>query len=321
MKLLMVVIFSFLLGASPASESKENYLNEIDEAYNDYSYQEYSNDYYDIIVVEGIINGKVHQGIFFFNDVSRNYKVYLINTKNERLYYPKETSRGDVSVVSLLLDKADSYEVSVFNKDLIQQSTIFEFSMEPKTVEEVKANSTNVGQNLGTTSVSLKLLKKPFNIQADLVQVIIAISIGLIGVCVFVIFYYKKRGKGMFAIENKTENIFNFKEFIESNNYEENIIDTQIVSDEYHRTDSVQDIVKGNNKEVYKRYYRNVEEEYSGFDIKEHLISKNLPTEYSGLDSIEKNKIMLELMTLKNKEIITNDDYLEETMKLWKESN
>ena len=57
------------------------------------------------------------------------------------------------------------------------------------------------------------------------------------------------------------------------------------------------------------------------FRSKEHLISKNLPTEYSGLDSIEKNKIMLELMTLKSKEIITNDDYLEETMKLWKESN
>ncbi len=321
MKLLMIVIISFLLGATPASESKEDYLNEVDKAYSEYSYQEYSNEYYDIIIVEGIINGKVHQGIFFFNDVARSYNVYLINPNNKRLYYPKVTSRGDVSVVSLILDKDINYEITIFNKDFIQQSTFFEFTMEPKTVEEVKGSATHVGEDNGATSISLKLLKKPFNIQADWVQLLIAIAIGLIGICVFVIVYYKKRGKGMFAIENKTENIFNFREFIDSNNFDENISDTNSVHEKYLGREHAPDLDEDPTKETYKRYYRNVEEEYSGYDIKGYLISKNLSTEFSGLDSIEKNRIMLELMTLKNKGIITNDDYLEETMKLWKESD
>lgn len=320
MKILMIVILSFLLGVTPASESKEDYLNEVNKAYSEYSLQEYSNEYYDIVLIEGIIKGKVHQGIYFFNDVARSYDVFLINTENNRLYYPQTTSRGDIWAISLVLDKDTNYEVSVFNKDFIQQSTLFEFSMEPKTVEEVKANATFVGQDNGTTSIGLKLLKKPFNISTDLVQILIAVAIGLGGICVFIIVYYKKSGKGMFAVEYKTESVFNFKEFIQSSNFDENIIGAQSTQEKYQRSDSFQEIDNNRTKQTYKRYYRNIEEEFSGFDLKGHLISKDLPIEYSGLDSIEKNKVMLELMTLKNTNVITNDDYLKETMKLWKES-
>lgn len=319
MKILMFMICSLLLGVTPASENRENYLNEIDKAYKEYSYQEYSNEYYNIIIVEGIINDKVHQGIFFFNDVARSYNLYLINTDNNRLYYPTQTSRGDIFALSLLLDEDVNYEISIFNKDFIQQSTFFEFSLEPKTIEEIKTSATNIGQNKGSVPIDLKLVKKPFTISSDVLQILIAFLIGIIGVCAFVIFYYKKRGKGMFAAEYKSENVFNFKEFIESSSFIEDTNNTESIKNEYQKEDNISNQSLDSTKETYKRYYRNVEEEYSGFDIKKHLNSKNLSSEYSNLDSIEKNKIMLELMTLKNKNIITNDDYLEETMKLWKE--
>lgn len=317
MKLLIVIILSLLLGVTPLSESKDNYLSEIGKVYSEYSYQEYSNAYYDIIVVEGIINGKVNYGIFLFNDVANSYNVFLINTENNKLYYPKANSRGDVNVISLVLEKDVIYEVAIFNKDLIQQSTLFEFTMEPKTVEMVKASSTHLGENKGTTPISLKLLKQPFNIKAEWVQLLIAIAIGIIGVCVFIIFYYKKRNKGMFALENRTENVFNFKEFIESN---ETVFSSQEILTNYDTTENIQ-INDDSTKQTYKRYYRNVEDQYSDFDIKGHLMSKNLPAEYYGLSENDKNKVMLELMSLKDNNDITIDDYLKETMKLWKESD
>ena len=58
----------------------------------------------------------------------------------------------------------------------------------------------------------------------------------------------------------------------------------------------------------------------SDFNIKKHLQELGFITDYRIIDSEEKNKIMLELMRLKEQKTITQDDYLYEVSELWKKS-
>ena len=53
-------------------------------------------------------------------------------------------------------------------------------------------------------------------------------------------------------------------------------------------------------------------------DIKAYLREKGYITNYASLSEEEKNRVMLELIKLKNEKRISQDRYYEETGELWK---
>ena len=136
--------------------------------------------------------------------------------------------------------------------------------------------------------------------------------------CALVIFIYYKRRQGLFNQEIRSQNVFNFREFISSNfevpgtssqSYEETDFEVIEEDDEEETSSSFFD-------EHYS--WAREEEERTDFDINSYLQDKGFITDYSILSEEEKNLIMLELMLLRDKKQITRDEYLEETAKLWK---
>jgi uncharacterized protein YqgQ len=129
---------------------------------------------------------------------------------------------------------------------------------------------------------------------------------------------------GMFNDDVKSQNIFNFKEFLnstmeeQSQVYQEGVVisvDSKINQKEEDNQNEEQEPKV--NKEVYHSWGKD-EDEMSGFDIKQYLQDHGFVTNYNILDESEKNLIMLELMKLRDQKIITKDDYIIEAGELWK---
>lgn len=118
-------------------------------------------------------------------------------------------------------------------------------------------------------------------------------------------------------IRNKKErntSDFKFSEFIEKEISEEKLEEIDISRIKYFEEKKE----KEEPKEVYTKQDKHVQDEESGFSVKEYLSSKGFNLDYSSLNDEEKNKIMLELMMLKDNHKITQDEYLMETYELWK---
>ncbi|MDD4388135.1 MAG: hypothetical protein PHV87_02850 [Bacilli bacterium] len=309
------------------SSFKETYISAFDDAvhtaYDEYRLlDEYSNAEYLIKVVYGLINRTVYYGICFYNESPNDYKLRL--EINNRAYRLKANERSDVQAIALVLNADDIFSLMVYDKNNNRQSLGTLSFSNIKTISEeefVKLPDSEVGLGNGAKTIKPILINgltlKPFIIMSIILGIILLI-------CIIIIYIFYKKRKGLFSDTERSKNVFNFKEFIIS--VEKSLKDRETEEEEYIITEAIQtDDEEGKKESEISKYtphysWARDEEERSNFNIKKHLQDLGFITNYRIVDEEEKNKIMLELMRLKDKKIITQDDYLQEISELWKES-
>ena len=328
MKIIFNLILAFFLSlTTPLASAKAEFEADINKGYNYYSYIiDYENSYYNLAIVEGIVDEEIVYGVFFFNDVSRSYYITLVNEDTRVRQMLPETSRGDVYVLGFKINSGSNYTFLIRDKYGHEQNLPFKLSFGTKTKEEIKTVSTiGLGKGVETPKLEtvywFKILK--VNWPALIVSLLIAVAI----VSLMVIVYFYRKKKGVFKKKDKSE--FDFEQFIHSDSYdkfipkeiEKPIIEVEpieITVEEVSLDGTPIAIVEEPTAQVYKRYERDVEDEYSEFNITEYLEKEGFSTNYAQLNEEEKNQITLKLMYLKDKNLITVDDYLKEISKLWK---
>jgi len=204
-------LLSIITLSSFSNEFIQEFDTEVQSSYDEYQIlEEYTNSYYTIKVVYGLIDEDVRYGVCFYSDIPNEYSVNILH--NNKLYDLKENSRGDVSAVALDLKTGDVFSVILYNKSKnVQHINKFE-NIEVITKEEFNSlDEKLIGEGNGIT---LSNLKSSLNLDfQSIVYIVFGIVIVLCGL-IIIIFY--KRRKGMFAADEKSKNVFNFKEFLNS---------------------------------------------------------------------------------------------------------
>ena len=305
-KLLLTIILSAFALLSVTTQTKDEFISEVKDAYSKYQITfDYNTPNYEISVVRGICNSKCVYGLYFYSVDANRYEVRLFGEKE---YTVNKTKRGDVSLIAISNIKED-ITVEVYlgeNKQYFGNLVLSSFN-------ESDLVDYNVGNGKGAPISKLRSGDLSF-----LGYYLIACCVVILFSMVVVFIFYKKK-KGMFDKSIRSEGVFNFKEFLNTDIEEEerNEIDIDNVIDleeEAPNTEVVEE------KSVYKKvkdedFYGDGE---SGFPLKEYLADKGFVTDYSMIGEEEKDQIMLELIKLKNEKKITNDEYLDEVYKLWK---
>ena len=315
MKIIFNLILAFFLSlTTPVVTAKAEYQADVNKGYDSYSYiVDYENSYYSLIVVEGLVDDKITYGVFFFNDVSRAYYITLVNEQTGLRQLFPETDRGDVYVLGFQVEKGSSYTILIRDKKSHEQHLPFELSFGLKTEEEISSLATSgLGNGVSMTDLETAYWFKPFKINLPALIVSFFIALAIVSLIVIIYFYRKKKG----VFQKKDESDFDFEKFVKSDEFD-NFLSKEIEKPIFEiKPEDV--TVEEVTEPVYKRYARDVEAEFSNFNIKEYLEKEGFSTDYTQLNHETKNQITLRLMYLKDQNLITVDDYLKEISKLWK---
>lgn len=304
---------------------RSNYVKEFDDnvhaAYEEYRvFADYTTPNYSIKVVQGLIDNDVYYGVCFYNEYATDYKLRI--EINDKLYTIKAKERNNISATALNIKTGNTFSIVVYDKnDNLQYFGIDNLSdITAASKEEFFEYQDSIQQGLGhgVKSIKPKLVSNinwaPFLIILTVLGIILLICV------VIILIYYKKR-KGMFSDVERKKNVFNFKEFIVS--VEQSLKQTDdeeyiVAESKTIEKDETEQQTDTNQYTPHYSWARN-EEKRSGFNIKKHLQELGFITDYRIIETDEKNKIMLELMRLKDQKNITQDDYLNEVSELWKE--
>ncbi|NLD26042.1 MAG: hypothetical protein GX661_01630 [Acholeplasmataceae bacterium] len=312
MKYLITLLSIIILSSSVREDFSNRYNTLVNEAYSEYIEERHEHPNYDygITLVKGIIKNEVRYGFSFYSENAKSY--YIRVYYNGNLYEIDSDSRGDVQVVALNLKEGDVFSLEVFEAKSNTKEALPEYeNIEIMTKAEFYTlESRNFGQGKG---VSLTKLKTPIKIDSSIWLYLAAFMI--ISGCGVVVFVYYKKRKGLFAPEIRSQNVFNFRDFLNSS------FEMTKPEDEGYEEGEAKEMPAEpdpNYIPVENYPWSRVEDESSGFNIGEYLRDRGYITDYNLLSEEEKNNIMIELMYLRDQKKITKDEYLEEASKLWK---
>lgn len=301
MKILLLLFLTIIFPA----EALETFNNEIEKGYESYRViTDYDNNYYHLKIVQGINNDEVNLGIYFYNHNSRADLHTLQIVKNNRKYSLETNRRNDINIPAIAAD--DDIIINIYDaKGTLRGSSII--IKEINTEEFINLNvDVDQGLNQGIAISTLK--RNRLKLSVSVIIMILFLSIIVIfGVIILILFFTKK---GMFSEKRRMENVFNFKEFINTLPREENFNS----DDEIRLDESEYEEVKP----VYERQRDYYEDEEDEVDITQLLKSKGYNVDYQNASEAEKNDIMLELMKLRDFKDITYEQYQNEVIKLWR---
>lgn len=311
------MLFLGLLSLS-ITDDKKAFEESIEKAYDEYVLlEEYENNYYELKLYAGKVKNKIYYGIYFRNEIPNQYKLKV--RVNDRLYILDKTPRGDVFAPAVDFNNAKEFSLLVYNKDNNYQYGLTKFhNIKVMDVEEFsKIPNVYVGNG---NDIAKARIKTEYEFDSRIYIYFAMVAIMLACTCILLVYYKKK--KGMFNPELRSANVFNFKKFINSVLEEESTIGEKQdnIKEVYAKVEDVKHEEEKDEKVVSSTYkWYHYEEDVSDFDIASYLVKLNLNPNYKEATLEEKNKIMIELMKLKDQNIITYDDYLNEISKLWKE--
>ncbi len=310
------LILLTLITTSFVSEFTDQFNSEVNSAYSAYAtFDEYENPNYSLKVIYGAMNGEVRFGICFFSFQAGDYSVKV--SYLGRQYSLPENGRGDVSAVAMDFQAGETFSVLVFDREGHYQYSGRFLDIEVMSLNDFNALSVPVeGLGAGSELTKLQSIRT-----SDPLSIFYFSLLGIAALCVVAIIIIYVRKKGMFDPKAKPEPGFNFREFLNQDNREpENRPSFEVPETLQESAPAIQaqepTVIPAGSIRNYS-WVRD-EEEHSGFNVTEYLKDQGFITDYVLDGEDEKNRIMLELMKLRDQKKITHDDYLEETAKLWK---
>ena len=275
------------LDVLPAN-SYENFMREIHEAYSLYevSDKSVSNDKFELTIIAGLNKNEMCYGFYFSSKEANKYQAVLrVNGVN---YSMPENSNLDNYAHSL----SGLYDIEVIIYDNNGKKEGTDIYLPKLLLQNLK--NPKAGNSVGTneTMLSQTSMRMPFF--SILIFVLLAVIIS--SVVIILVFYFTK--KGMFARETRKNGVINMRELVKEQTFE------QQPKEENYFDDLKSETVE--------------EKEANIDDVKAYLQDKGFVTDYKLLSEEEKNKIMIELIALKNKGLISMETYYDETCELWK---
>lgn len=300
---MIILIFQ---SVAPATEILNDFNEEIDSGYQAYTIiKEESHQYYDLKIIQGVNDDKISFGIMLANVNPQSHTIKV--SMNNRQYVLSKSNRGDYNHPAIKYNS----DIIINIDDGVSVKPIAEISH--ITPEQFLAGDNIItGDNQGLRMEALG----GSGINLNRMGLLSFIFGGVIIFTSIIIFIFYKRRKGIFAEHKRKENVFDYREFVNqyvANNTEEAVAHGNYVVPEEDIKEEVQIPQKAYERQ---RFY---EEEVEDFiDVEKILKEKGFNTDYQNALEFEKNEIMLELMKMRDLREISQTQYHEEAIKLWK---
>ena len=316
---LLILFLSFLTMIMPLStnlskedidETQNRFLDSVEKNYSYYDIEKTIDfDEFSLIIVKGIYNDCGCYGISFVPAVSNEY-ILVLETNESTFTLPSSNY-----VIAI---KADiTYDIVIYDKEgtklNIEKITIEKFN---KDAYDTAGALAGLGEGVKFSFLQLYKTKLRY---LPVLLISLGIMIAISGSLLLLLFILKK---GFFNKDKRKEGVVSMRDIYEA---ETNDINTDGISfeenEEYFEEKTPNDsstiipVINPNKREEDESSVSRVE------DIKAYLVDHGFVVDYNILDEGEKNKIMMELIKLKNDGMITMDDYYKETYELWKKSN
>lgn len=314
---LMFLLLLTPLAATPAEDKTEVFADNVDKGYSyyDINYNDWSTTDYSLIVVKGIYNGEACYGLCYVG-VDEN-KYFLAIEYDDALYKFNTDSRGDSSAVAIKADK--TYTIHILDEDG-NEFNLKKSILSPFNTNNLDLTTMAKGSGNGGTYAELSVYTQTM----PLYRVIIFVTITIIGACMLILLLLFLFKKGLFDKDKRRIGVVNVKEILnrsvdEKAYTEDNFWDGIDEATPNNTSKEINDegIDYNNQPNKLKNSYDD-EENSLITDIKKYLQELGYVTTYNILSEEEKNKVMLELMHLKDTGKITLKDYYMETGELWK---
>lgn len=308
MKKISIVIAFLILLIVPFSVKADEFNDEVKDAYEVYiELYNFKTPNYELRVIKGIANDTPSYGIYFFSEEANKYQLVL-ESKDKEYNIKSFNNRGDIKALAIK-EINISYILKIYSNGK-EQHLGEDVTIKPFTEGEFLSNNNLIkGNDKGCKVTNLSNVSE-FKIE----YLMVGSSFVILG-CVLIIYVFAKMKKGKFDKEKRKEGVFDFKEFITREIEEKEINEFEIINIEAEKEEKEEETVR----EIYSKVGRYDEDEKSNFSIETYLQDKGFVTNYKIASEDEKRSIMLELMRLRDEAKITNDEYLEEAYRLWKE--
>lgn len=309
MKLLLCLWLSFLsiiplTKPLPSSEAVHNsFLDRVEDEYQyftqEWTFDDQKNDI-SILVVKGIYHDTPSYGISFTSD---NFNIVLKTLDGYfNISDPKFFSELNIAIPAEV-----TYEILIYSEKGNEYQMPEKVLLKKFSADDIDLTTYNLGNNNYKEFIKLQpyTFKLPFYVTLLIVFGSV-IGISLIGI--LILFITKK---GFFDKNKRKEGVLDIKSILESDT--EDTASDDIFKDFEEAKNSAQSFEKINEEDIESD---KINEEIK--DIKAYLQSLGYVTDYHILSEDEKNKIMLELMRLRDNKEISLNKYYEETIQLWK---
>lgn len=317
---LLVLFLSFIsfiaVGSSTLSKesiekTQMDFLDSVEKGYQYYgNYETIEFDEFSLLIVKGIYNDSPCYGLSFVSATANSYYLVL-ETKSSSFTMPKNGNNGSLAIAI----KADiNYTVSIYDSN-DKKVEMKEINLPKFSSNEFNYSSAISGQATGVKFTTLTEFKTrlPF---LPVLLITLASLTGFVLLVLGVLFVLKK---GYFNKEKRKEGVISMRDIYEA---ETDDIETDGISfdyeekkEDYSSDDELIPVINPNKREDDEPAISKVD------NIKDYLRDKGFFVDYNVLSEEEKNKIMMELIKLKNDGLITLDAYYKETYELWKKSN
>ena len=314
---LLVLFLSFIsfIAIDTGTLSKESieqtqmiFLDSVEKGYQYYgNYETIEFDEFSLLIVKGIYNDSPCYGLSFVSATANSYYLVL-ETKSSSFTMPKNGNNGSLAIAI----KADiNYTVSIYDSN-DKKVEMKEINLPKFSSNEFNYSSAISGQATGVKFTTLTEFKTrlPF---LPVLLITLASLTGFVLLVLGVLFVLKK---GYFNKEKRKEGVISMRDIYEA---ETDDIETDGISfdyeekkEDYSSADELIPVINPNKREDDEPAVSKVD------NIKDYLRDKGFFVDYNVLSEEEKNKIMMELIKLKNDGLITLDAYYKETYELWK---
>lgn len=299
MRNVLMLVLSFFLLSNIQTTRKDAFFEEVKKGYSSYEIVENEeNEDYILGVVRGINKNRASLGIYFYSICEDEYYLTVADNTNEYKFKTNDAKEINNPAITF----SSNLTIKVYNCD--------DELIHSLTVQMVRAATFTGTQGEGK-GISFSSPNQVGGLSKSLI-VFYIIGIGIIALSAIIIILLKINKRGMFDDEKRKEGIDDFKAFEHQyvneqiHNEEDNVYD--IPSDDYNVEETEQ---------VYERS-RDYDDEDIVRDVKGILKQRGLNTLYEGMSVEEKNKVMVELMMMREQSIITNEEYQHEIIDLWK---
>lgn len=301
----MKLILTFLIMLSlamlkPVDKSDdfiEEFYNKCEQAYTNYTiYQEESNSTYTYIVVQGLINKTPCYGICYLNNDNDDY-TFNISYGGVRYKFNNYDSNNNSYCIAI---KSEEPIIGYITDKIGNESELFTLKVFFLNHFDINESFTGEGKGCEFNTFTMMKVRNKIIVQSIYTS-LITLAIASIGIIIVFVIRKNKASN-----EKKQIGDIDMKDLYEQ--------ESEVVFKEEDYFDGLEEIekIKKETKENYD------DDNQSRVNIKEFLQNEGFITDYRVLSEDEKNQIMIKLMYLKDKGLITSDDYYKETKELWK---